>query len=326
MTRLAALDLGSNSFHLLVADVIPGGRIKRVATRKTTLRLAEPVARAGELGKDARRRALAAFADLLEEARGHKADRIVAVATSAIREAADGPKLQERIAAAHDVEVRILTGLQEGYCAVRGMAGALELPKGSVLLGCDLGGGSYEVVLGGAGPPLLGGSYPLGAAHLRDRLVHDPPRLTERAALHEEALALLRPLAKEVRDHQDAPDAPPRAVGTAGTIRDLGRLGLAIATGTAPEKIRGVVVTRRQLEQAYAWLCSVPTAERMELPGVSTKRADLLPAGGAVLLATMEAFGLEHLELCDWGLREGVLLDALTDAVIGHVDDFATVP
>jgi exopolyphosphatase / guanosine-5'-triphosphate,3'-diphosphate pyrophosphatase len=154
---------------------------------------------------------------------------------------------------------------------------------------------------------------------------HDPPRLTERAALHEEALALLRPLARGAPITRTRP-TPPRAVGTAGTIRDLGRLGLAIATGTAPEKIRGVVVTRRQLEQAYAWLCSVPTAERMELPGVSTKRADLLPAGGAVLLATMEAFGLEHLELCDWGLREGVLLDALTDAVIGHVDDFATVP
>jgi exopolyphosphatase / guanosine-5'-triphosphate,3'-diphosphate pyrophosphatase len=325
-TRLAALDLGSNSFHLLVADVIPGGRIKRVATRKTTLRLAEPVARDGVLGADARKRALRGFGELLDEARQHKAQRIVAVATSAIREAEDGKKLRRRIADDHGVDVRVLTGLEEGYCSVRGMAGALELPAGEALLGCDLGGGSYEVVLGGAGPLTAGASYPLGGAHLRECLVHDPPRLIERAALHAEALALMRPLADEVRDRRGAADGAPRAVGTAGTIRDLGRLGLAIATGTAPERIRGVVVTRRQLEQAYAWLCSVPTSERMELPGVSTKRADLLPAGGAVLLATMEAFGLEHLELCDWGLREGVLLDALTDAEIGPVDDFAAVP
>lgn len=322
--RLAVLDLGSNSFHLLVADVV-GQRIKRVATRKLQLRLAEPVARDGELGRDARKRALDAVGELLDVAREQKAGRVVAVATSAIRDADDGDKLRGRIADEHGVEVRLLSGLEEGYCSLRGMAAALHVPQDAAVLGLDLGGGSYEVVYGGTGPLLAGASLPLGGAAIRAELRHDPPRFAERAVLHERAIALLEPVAAEVASLREGMPAV-RAIGTAGTIRDLGRLGLGLALGDAPARVRGVAVTRRQIEGAYASLCAVPTDERLDLPGVSAKRADLLPAGGTVLLATMEAFGLEQVELCDWGLREGVLLDALTDARITDVGAAAVLP
>lgn len=337
--RVAALDLGSNSFHLLVADALHGARggrtepgplldaIRRRATRKVTLRLAEPVARDGQLGADARERAAKAFAELVEDARAEGATRVVALATNALRDAGDSEQLRAALLAAQGVRVKVLTGLQEAYLALRGMAGALRLPEGERLLGLDLGGGSYEVAYGGAGPLVAGATLPLGAARLRHRLRHDPPRLVDTAALHAEALAALQPVAAEVRarcaEQGAGPHEPLRAVGTAGTIRDLGRIGLALGTGAAPEEVRGVVVTREQLERGYASLCSRSTVERMELPGASEKRADLLPAGGAVLLATMEAFGLEHLELCDWGLREGALLDALSDGEVVHEDDFS---
>lgn len=323
MTRLAALDLGSNSFHLLVADELPGrAGIKRVATRKLTLRLGKPVARDGELGRDARRRALAAVDELVGEARRHGAEVIAAVATQALRQAGDSEKLREKLAAAHGLDVRVVEGLEEGYLSLRGMAGALRLPAGGEVLGLDLGGGSYEVVYGGTGPLVAGASLPLGSAVAGDRLLHDPPRLAERAALHDEALFLLSDVVRAVRKAREGDDEPLRAVGTAGTIRDLGRVGLALASGAAPERVRGVIVSRDQFERAYARLCSVPTTERLELPGLSAKRADLLPAGGAVLLATMEAFGLEQLELCDWGLREGMVLDALSDGELITEADF----
>jgi exopolyphosphatase / guanosine-5'-triphosphate,3'-diphosphate pyrophosphatase len=318
--RVAVLDLGSNSFHLLVADVLGGGRIKRVATQKIKLRLGEPVARTGELGREARGRPRDAVAELLDVAGDEGAERALAVATSAIRDASDGEKLRQRLADDHGLDVRILSGLEEGYCSVRGMARALSVPDDGELLGLDLGGGSYEVVLGGHGALRAGSSLPLGGATIRDRLRHDPPRLVELAELHAEALALLTDAAEEVAAVRDDP-VPPRAAATAGTIRDLGRLGLALALGSAPDRIRGVVVTRAQLERAFAWLCSVPADERAELPGVSSKRADLLPAGGVVLLATLEAFELEQVELCDWGLREGVLLDAVTDGRIAHLEE-----
>lgn len=335
MSRIAALDLGSNSFHLLVADELHGGRLRRKATRKLTLRLAEPVARDGQLGPEARERAVKAFGELVDEARDQGAERIVAVATQALRDAGDSEALRQKLHADHGIPVKVLTGLQEGYLSLRGMAGALRLPAGEELLGLDLGGGSYEVAYGGTqggeggagapdrfGPLVAGATLPLGAARVRHRLRHDPPRLVDVAALHNEALSALGPVAAEVRERRAGVRESVRAAATAGTIRDLGRVGLALGTGNAPDKVRGVVVTREQLERAHAWLCSVPTAERMELPGVSEKRADLLPAGGAVLLATMEAFGLEHLELCDWGLREGALLDALSDGEVVTQDRF----
>lgn len=317
--RLAALDLGSNSFHLLVADVL-GRRIKRVETRKLTLRLAEPVAATGELGREARARARGAVGELVAAARACGATRVLAVATEALRAATDGPRLVERLRVDHGVRVRVLKGIEEAELSLHGMAGALHLRAGSALLGLDLGGGSYEVAYGDASSLRVGASLPLGGARLTSRGGgHDPLRLAERVALHEEATALLRPVADEVRAL--AGHGALRAAGTAGTIRDLGRLGLALAGGATPAQVRGLVVTRSQLELAYARLCSVTTAERVELPGLSPRRVDLLPAGGAVVLATMEAFGLEQLELCDWGLREGALLDAVGARHVLSADD-----
>lgn len=315
MTRLAALDLGSNSFHLLVADQAAGGRIKRVHTRKTTLRLAEPVMARGKLGKDAFRRALDALAELLAEARDHGATQAVAVATDALRIASDGAAWCGEVRARHGLGVQLLTGLDEGALSLRGVAAALELPPERRLLGLDLGGGSYEVTYGGRHGAVVGATLPLGVARVADGL-HDPPRMAEVTALHDAAIIQLHGVAEKVaaaREGEDAAkgDRQLRAVGTAGTIRDLGRFSLALASGAAPPKVRGLLVSRSHLEKAVARLSSLSLAERMELPGISPKRADILPAGGIVLLATMEAFELERLELSDWGLREGVLLDVV---------------
>jgi len=320
MSRLAALDLGSNSFHLLVADTVPGGGIRQRETSKLTLRLAEPVSQTGELGRHARDRATEAFEDLVRQARRAGAQRLVAVATEALRLAADGTRLRERWERDTGVRVKLLSGMEEAELSLRGMVGALSLRPGADLLGMDLGGGSYEVAYGGRGPMKAAVSLPYGSARLAARGGHDPLRLSEQVALFTETTVALAPLVKQVRRLREA--GPLRAAGTAGTIRDLGRCGLALAGGVTPEQVRGLVVTRHQLEVAYARIVSMTTPQRLELPGISPKRVDLLPAGGAVVLATMEAFGLEQLELCDWGLREGALLDALDGAHVVTDDDF----
>lgn len=308
MTRLAALDLGSNSFHLLVADTRPGGRIKRVRTRKKTNRLAEPVSRTGKLGPEAFDRAIKAFNDLMDLAKDEGASKVVAVATEALRVAEDGPAFRARVESDHGVPIQLLRGTDEAALSLRGMASAMNLPPEQEVLGLDLGGGSLEIALGGVAGMVAGVSVPLGGAKLVDHL-SDPPRLHEKAALHDHALGYLRPAAAEILPKRSAPDEHLVALATAGSIRDLGRFGLTLAAGAAPEKVRGMMVSRDQLELAHARLCSFDVHARMDLPGLSSKRADLLPAAGVAVLAAMQAFDLNALTLCDWGLREGVLLD-----------------
>jgi exopolyphosphatase / guanosine-5'-triphosphate,3'-diphosphate pyrophosphatase len=317
MSRLAALDLGSNSFHLLVADTRPRDRIKRVHTRKLTIRLGEPVARSGKLGDDGFQRAVDAFGELVRTADDQGADRIVAVATEALRVAEDGQAFRDQMLADHGVPIQLLTGLDEASLSLRGMASALNLGDDEQVLGLDLGGGSLEIALGGTAGLVAGASLPLGGAKLLDR-ISDPPRLHEQAALHDHAMSLLRPAAEEILAHRTDGDRL-TVIGTAGTIRDLGRLGLTMTGGSPPARVRGMMVSREQLELAYARLCSVDVHERMDLPGVSSKRADLLPGAGVAVLAVMEAFGLSAITLCDWGLREGVLLDVV--ARDGIVDE-----
>ena len=322
MTRLAALDLGSNSFHLLVADTRPRGRIKRVKTRKLTIRLGEPVARTGRLGDAAMTRARDAFTELMDLADSQGADRFVAVATEALRVAEDGEEFLSGVREKHGMPVQLLAGLDEAALSLKGMTAALNLPPEEEVLGIDLGGGSLELALGGSAGMVDGVSLPLGGAKLVDR-ISDPPRLHEQAALHHHAMELLEPAADKLTSRRRDTSEPLAAIATAGSIRDLARLGLTLAGGAAPEKVRGLLVSREQMELAYARLCSVDAHDRMDLPGISSKRADLLPAAGVTVLATMEAFSLPAIRLCDWGLREGALLDIVGDREI--VDDAKVV-
>lgn len=317
MRRAAALDLGSNSFHLLVADVrsrgvagSPGPWIDRVTTRKTTLRLAERIAAEGRFG-DAAEGLVEAAAELVDVARAEGATELLCVGTSALREASDGPAVRARLRDEVGLDVRVLSGLDEGAVSLRGMRAALQIADGDPAVGLDLGGGSYEVVASTGAELTAGATLPLGAARIT--FAQDPPWLSERAELFVRARAELGEVAAKIAATHGTGAT---VIGTAGTIRDVGRMALAMATGKAPEKVRGLAVTREQIEQAAARLASVPVSERADLPGVSRKRADLLPAGAVVLLATLDALGASQLRLCDWGVREGALLDAIGDAAI----------
>lgn len=319
---LAALDIGSNSAHLLVAELVTPRHIRRVTTRKVRLRLAEPVARHGRLGTAVRRKVVRAAGDLVATARRGGATEIVTVATDALREAADADELHSALSLDLGLRVRVLDGLEEAALSFRGMVSALRVS--GPMVGIDLGGGSLDIAYGDEQRFLLGASLPLGAARLAAALEHDPPWPAERVGLRTEALERLAKVALEIKERTAG--TTPLAAGTAGTIRDLGRLGLALSTGTTVQRVRGVDVTRAQLERALAQLVSVPARERGDLPGISDSRLDILPAGGVVILAVMEALGLDCLTLCDWGLREGALLDAVRDQTVLSQADLRPIP
>lgn len=309
--RIAALDLGSNSFHLLVADAHADGSFEPLVREKEMLRLGDVVASSGRISTEAADRAVEAVKRFKALAAAAEADRFVACATSAIREAVNGPELVERFRAEAGVKARVISGLEEAqliFGAVR--ASVLIDPGPAVCL--DLGGGSLEVMVGDSAQLWWCASVKLGVARLTAELVrHDPPSSGDLRRLDERVRSVLGPIAARARDF-----GPRSLIGTSGTLTDLVRMAVAQETGSLPQSTNQLSAGRAGLEAIHEELVTLPAAERRRLRGLDARRAELAPAGSLLLMVAMELFGLEELTAGHWALREGMVLDA-----IGHNDD-----
>jgi exopolyphosphatase/guanosine-5'-triphosphate,3'-diphosphate pyrophosphatase len=298
--RVAALDLGSNSFHLLVADVSSAG-LEPVVRAKEMLRLGSIVAAHGRLGDSAIEQATRAATGLLEVARHHGAERVAVCGTDALRRAPDGPRLARAVGAAAGVEVHILTGDEEAALIFEAVRARMGLGDGQVLA-ADLGGGSLELMVGGRAGLKWSVSLPLGVARLTAELVRDdPPSAADVHRLRTVTADRLRPQVQHIGQL-----SPVGAVGTSGTLLTL--IGLAHAErGTPPARwpARAGLDDLRLVEDR---LLRLDHAGRQALPGVEARRADLLPAGAVCCVTLLECTGLGSLAACDWALREGMLL------------------
>jgi exopolyphosphatase/guanosine-5'-triphosphate,3'-diphosphate pyrophosphatase len=305
--RIAALDLGSNSFHLLVADVHPDGSFTPVTREKEMLRLGDDVARDGRIPPATTDRAVAAVRRLEQLASGLGALEVTAKATSAIRTASNGSELVDRIEAETGIDVEVISGLEEArliFAAVR--ASVVIDPRPALCI--DVGGGSVEVMIGDASGMRWATSVPLGVGRLTAELVeHDPPSKSERKALESRVREVLEQLVSDV-----AVRAPKMAVGTSGTLNDLARMGAAIESGEVPANANGLRVKRETFLELHDQLMHSKAADRRRLPGLEEpRRAELLPAGSTILVTALELFGLDELTVSDWALREGIVLDAV---------------
>ena len=279
--RIAALDLGSNSFHLLVADVHPDGTFEPVTREKDMLRLGDDVARYGRISPSLADRAIASVRRLRQLADGLGSQEIIAKATSAIRTAANGSEFVDRIEAETGVEVEVISGLEEARLIFAAVRASLVLEPAPALC-VDIGGGSVELVIGDAAGLRWATSVPLGVGRLTAELVHsDPPSRADRTALDERIRAELAPIVGEVRRR-----TPLMAVGTSGTINDLARLAAANADGDIPAGANGLRIEADQLRALQRRVVRMAASERRRLPGIEEKRADLIPAG-VTLLATI---------------------------------------
>ena len=309
--RIAALDLGSNSFHLLVADVHPDGTFEAVTREKDMLRLGDEVAREGRISAPTSDRAIASVGRLRQLADALGAQEVIAKATSAIRSAANGSELVDRIEAETGVEVEVISGLEEARLIFAAVRASLVLEPAPALC-IDIGGGSVEVMIGDGAGLRWAASLPLGVGRLTAELVlHDPPTKADRLALEARVREVLAPYVDEVWAR-----APGMVVGTSGTINDLARLAAASDDGEIPASANGLRVHVEQLRALQRRLVRMSTPERRRLPGIEDKRAELLPAG-VVLLVTMldelglDRFGVDEMSCSDWALREGIVLDAV---------------
>jgi exopolyphosphatase / guanosine-5'-triphosphate,3'-diphosphate pyrophosphatase len=305
--RIAALDLGSNSFHLLVADVHPDGTFEAVTREKEMLRLGDEVGREGRISQPTADRAVASIRRLRQLADAAGAQEVIAKATSAIRTAANGSELVDRIEVETGVEVEVISGLEEARLIFAAVRASLVLEPAPALC-VDIGGGSVEVMIGDVAGLRWATSLPLGVGRLTAELVHhDPPTKTDRTALEARVREVLAPFVDEVRTR-----TPRMAVGTSGTINDLARLAAAGDDAEIPASANGLRIHVDQLRALQRRILKMSTAERRRLPGIEDKRAELLPAGVTLLLTMLDAFGVEEMTISDWALREGIVLDAVS--------------
>jgi exopolyphosphatase/guanosine-5'-triphosphate,3'-diphosphate pyrophosphatase len=307
--RLGVLDVGSNTVHLIVVDAHRGAHPTPMHDDRSVLRLAEHVGSDGLLSRTGEKALLRAVQKACDQAEKRNCDELMALVTSAIREANNGLEVLDRIRHRTGVDLQVLTGEDEArltFLAVRRWFGW----SAGKLLVLDIGGGSLELASGVDEDPDVALSLPLGAGRLTRRYLPEAreggrPDLAALAEIDAHAADLLAPAAKKLR----TVGRPDLVAATSKTFRTLARL-----TGAAPYSA-GLQVPRELtsigLGQLVAFVSRIESSALAELPGVSPDRAHQVPAGAAVAAATMRILDVPCVRICPWALREGVILRRL---------------
>ena len=300
--RLGVLDIGSNTVHLLAADVRPGGRPLASTSDRTVVRLMRFLDADGAISEEGVRALVDAVTRAREIAAAEKVDALLATATSAVREAANGPEVIARIEAALGQELRVLDGDIEArltFLAVRRWFG---WSAGRLLL-LDIGGGSFEFAAGADELPEVAASVPLGAGRMTVQfLPADPPGedAVERLRVH--ATEAIAPVAAQLR----ALPRPDHVVGSSKAIRSLARLvGYPVPGWSGIDRM---LLPRDALGSWIPRLARIPASARQELPGITADRTFQIVAAAVSLHTAMTVLDLPELEVSPWALREGVLL------------------
>jgi exopolyphosphatase/guanosine-5'-triphosphate,3'-diphosphate pyrophosphatase len=304
--RIAALDLGSNSFHLLIVEARPDGSFDTLVREKEMLRLGDVVAREGFLTEESIKRATDVVRRFRTIAETHGVDELVAYGTAALREASNGPEVTDRIEAETGVRIQVVNGIREAQLVFEAVRASVLMEPAPALC-ADLGGGSLELAVGDRFGLRYATSLHLGVGRLTAELVgSDPPTAKERSRMRrriDEELADVLPdiLARK----------PRLLIGSSGTFCALARASAALRDGAAPGSVNQLTVSAEDLRAFGELVFSLGTEDRARLPGIDARRAELLPAGVVVTEALLEATGLDSLTTSEWALREGMVLRTL---------------
>jgi exopolyphosphatase/guanosine-5'-triphosphate,3'-diphosphate pyrophosphatase len=300
--RLAVIDLGSNSFRLVVFSTSAEGWWQRTDEIYESVRIGEGIGATGRLGEQPMRRALATldvFAHFCAAAR-LTGEQIDAVATSAIRDAKNSADFLAHARARTDLPIRVLSREQEARYGYLAAVNSTTLRDGGVL---DLGGGSLQLVRVRKRQPRNCGSWRLGAVRMTERFLPGagPAKRRQLQDLREH-------VARELHDAPWLAEAGARVVGIGGAVRNLAAAAQR-ARGLPTNGVQGTTIERTVLEELVERLAALPVSQRSEIPGIKPVRADVILAGAAVLLEVMRAGGLDAIEATEAGLREGIFFE-----------------
>jgi exopolyphosphatase / guanosine-5'-triphosphate,3'-diphosphate pyrophosphatase len=296
--RLAVIDMGSNTFRLVVFRYRPGGSFQLVDEIRAVVRLS---AGAGPEGLSAAAIERAAHTVRLYAAFCESAgvDDVAPVATSAVRDASNADEVLAALSADGALPVRMLSAEQEAWYGYLGAVNSTTLGDGHVL---DLGGGSVQVSQVDGRKLGRTISRPLGAVRMTERFL--PRQRASRADLK----ALRRHVAKELDGVSWLDRTGGRMVGIGGTIRTLAAMHQR-RSGYPLDEIHGYLLSRQGLEELVEDMAALPARDRSRLPGLKQDRADITLAGAVVISAALERLGVEVIEICAQGLREGIFYE-----------------
>lgn len=300
-----AIDVGTNSIHLVVVELDAAFDTSRVVYKaREMVRLgSDDALERGRLSRKAMERGVDAIGRFAEAARLRGADRIRAVATSAVRETENGDEFRRLVEARSGLKLEILDGVEEARLIHLGVVNGFPLYDRVACI-IDIGGGSTEFVVADGDHPYLVDSVKLGSLRLYDAYLRGASNPAKAARnLNDHITAVLGPVLERVRHFR-----LDLAIGTSGTIMGLAALDAA-ARGLALKRVHGYVLRRDRLEALQRTMLPMTEADRRKLPGMNPRRADIIVAGNAVLIGALALMDRDEVVVCERALRDGVVVD-----------------
>ena len=302
--RIAAIDIGTNSVHMIIVRVRSDLSFEVVDREKVMVRLGAGGLDGKALTTEAMSAALQALSKFKRLAESHRVDEILAAATSATREARNGGEFLARVERETGIRPRVITGTEEARLIHQAAVYGVDVGSARAVV-IDVGGGSTEITLGNATAIQAARSFKIGVIRLTERFVQSDP-LSGR-----DERKLSKHILSEINRHCDQITAIgfDRVIGTSGTILSLGAVAATAARGTTPTELRNLRVTAKQIRKLRKEIVTLNPEQRLTVPGLDPRRADLVVAGAVLLDTILRRLGAEDLTLCDLALREGLVLD-----------------
>ena len=307
-SRVAAIDIGTNSTHLLVASVDTTlGTFSIEQAEKSTTRLGERDPDSGELTPDAMQRGYETLRRFRDLAMSHDVEQIVTAATSAVREAPNGREFLQSIQDGLGIDVDLVSGPEEARLIYLGVLSGMSFGDRPHLV-LDIGGGSTELILADGRDARALTSTRVGAVRLqRDFVKDDPIPPHRRSFLQAFIQGSLEPAVDKVH-RRIKPGEIPVLVATSGTAMAIGALA-ASEDERPPLKLHGYRVSRQRLDRVVEKLVTMTPEQRRDLSPINDRRAEIIVPGALILQTTMQMLGVEEFVLSERALREGLIVD-----------------
>jgi len=306
--RLAAIDIGTNTFRLLIAEVrrVPGNNynIKEIFSERIVTRLGEGIAETGLLKKTAISRGISALRKFRSIISRHHVYRTCAAATSALRDAKNKKTFLKKVEKNTGFKIEIISGKDEAEKTSSGMLTGIN-PAGTALM-IDIGGGSTELIFIKNKKPLLVKSLNLGVVYLAEKyMTNDPPLKEDLSRMSGEIFRKIKPLIKSFTKLFSGKTV---LIGTAGTVTTLAAITKRL-TRFEQNKIHNSKITLEKIRRIFYDISTVSAKERIRYHPFDPTRLDIIVPGTLIVIKLMESLGFKEIIVSNYGLREGIIID-----------------